>query len=108
MSRKDQQDKISNEMRSTKVLPVSIAILQLLSLAHLYYSYKYGSSQFPVAFIELNILALVNLPIFIMALIYANKSKQKSAIWLMPATLAFIVVLLLTICYIVMLADKYD
>ncbi len=52
-------------MNKWKILPTCIILIQLVSLWHLYYTYKYGSSQIPAALIELSILAIGNILVLV-------------------------------------------
>ena len=64
-------------MNKLTIIPCVIAFLQLISLGHLYYIHKYRSTQFPADLIELNILAILNIGVLILAyFLYFNSEKK--------------------------------
>jgi len=95
-------------MKNHTYLPILIAVMQIISCGHLYYNYIHESSQIPVAFIELNILSLANILVLVIIAIVYFKIKHAGSLWLIPAIIAIMVVLLLLFSYIVMLMYKYD
>ena len=94
-------------MNKSTFLPLIIILFQIISSIHLYYSYRYNNSHIPVALIELNILAIVNLIILIISYFFYFKVENKESLWLIPISLAGLIILILVIVYIIMFAYKY-
>jgi|LakMenE18May11ns_1017448.scaffolds.fasta_scaffold7590917_1 hypothetical protein len=94
-------------MNKLMVFPIIITVIQLISFGHLYYIHKHGSGQFPADFIELNILAICNVGVLILAYFLYFKADIKLNIWLVPILLATITILLLLVTYVIMWANKY-
>lgn len=90
-----------------KIFPGIIILIQLISLGHLYYTYKYGSTQIPAAFIELNILAVFNIVILILSYFFYFNAAEKQTLWWVPVCIAAIIIIFTLICYIIMGLDKY-
>jgi hypothetical protein len=90
------------KMNKLIIFPVTITVIQLISLGHLYYVHKYGSGQFPADFIELNILAICNVGVLVLAYFFYYKANVKLIIWLVPVLLSVIVITLLLVLYAVM------
>ncbi len=88
-------------------LPATIMILQIISLAHLYYTYRYNDSHIPVALIELTILAIVNVLVVVISYFLYFKVENKEQLWLIPISLAGLTILILLIVYIIMFVYKY-
>ncbi|MCV9934257.1 hypothetical protein OIU80_18415 [Flavobacterium sp. LS1R47] len=84
------------------IFPIIIAVVQLVSFGHLYYIHKHGSGQFPADFIELNILAICNIGVLILAYFFYFKVDVKLSIWLVPILLSAITIALLIVLYIIM------
>lgn len=88
------------------IIPSAITLIQLLSLIHLYYTFKYGSSHIPMVFIELNIIAICNIPVLALGCFLYVKSENKMRIWWVPIALAIAVILTLLISYLIMFVNK--
>ncbi|SHF34210.1 hypothetical protein SAMN04488522_102905 [Pedobacter caeni] len=88
------------------IVPSAIALIQLLSLIHLYYTFKYGSSHIPMVFIELNIMAVCNMPVLVLGYFLHVKSANKMRIWWVPIALAVAVIVVLLITYLIMFVNK--
>ncbi|PWN71278.1 hypothetical protein C1631_001250 [Chryseobacterium phosphatilyticum] len=94
-------------MNKLQIFPVTIIVLQLISLGHLYYTYKYGSTQIPAAFIELNILAVLNIVVLILSYFFYFNTPEKQGLWWLPITISVLIIVFTLICYIIMGIDKY-
>jgi drug/metabolite transporter (DMT)-like permease len=94
-------------MNKLMIFPIIIAIIQIASFGHLYYIHKHGSGQFPADFIELNILAVCNIGVLILAYFFYFKADIKLNIWLVPILLSTIIIALLLVIYIIMGINKY-
>lgn len=94
-------------MNKLQIFPIIIIAIQLISLGHLYYTYKYGSTQIPAAFIELNILAAANIIILILSYFFYFNATEKQSLWWVPVSISAIVIVFTLICYIIMWIDKY-
>ncbi|MXO05633.1 hypothetical protein [Flavobacterium sp. HBTb2-11-1] len=89
------------------IFPIIITIIQLISFGHLYYIHKHGSGRFPADFIELNILAVCNIGVLILAYFLYYKAEIKLNIWLAPILFALITILLLFGIYVIMWINEY-
>ncbi len=89
------------------IIPILIIFGQVLSIMHLYNTYKHGSGQIPAAFIELNILGVFNIIILIIAYFCYFKSDNKLNLWYVPIGIASLTIFVLLITYVVMLVSKY-
>lgn len=89
------------------IIIIIITVIQLVSFWHLNYIHKYGSGQFPADFIELNILAICNIGVLILAYFFYFKADSKLSVWLIPILLSFVTISLLLIIYIIMWINKY-
>ena len=85
-----------------KILPLSLFVLQCISIIHLYYTYKTEHSHVPVTFIELNIIVFVNIVILIVIYIFIHKIKVES-LWILPLCTALLLSLVLLYNYLRML-----
>jgi len=90
-----------------KILPTCIILIQLVSLWHLYYTYKYGSSQIPAALIELSILAIGNILVLVAFYFFYFKTVKKQILWWTPISVAVLVLSFTLICYFMMVANRY-
>ncbi|KAF2081608.1 hypothetical protein [Flavobacterium sharifuzzamanii] len=95
-------------MNKLIIFPIIITVIQLISFGHLYYTHKQGSGQYPADFIELNILAICNIGVLILAYFLYFKADVKLSIWLAPILLAIITIVLLLGIYIIMWINKYN
>lgn len=84
------------------IFPIIIVVVQLGSFGHLYYIHKHGSGQFPADFIELNILAICNIGVLILAYFFYFKADIKLSMWLVPILFSAITITLLIVLYIIM------
>ena len=89
-------------MNKSMIFPIIIAVVQLGSFWHLYYIHKHGSGQFPADFIELNILAICNIGVLILAYFFYFKADIKLSMWLVPILFSAITITLLIVLYIIM------
>ncbi|UIR56785.1 hypothetical protein LZQ00_02965 [Sphingobacterium sp. SRCM116780] len=94
-------------MEKLKAVPAVIIVIQLISIIHLFYTYRYEDSHIPVAFIELNILAVINLAVVILTYFTFFRARQKNMIWWVVITLALIVIATTGLTLFIMLLDKY-
>ncbi len=94
-------------MNKLTIIPCLIAFLQLISLGHLYYMHKYRSTQFPADLIELNILAILNIGILILAYFLYFNSEKKTGFWLIPIVISVLVIISLLLVYLWMGINKY-
>lgn len=94
-------------MNRIRIFPIIITVIQLISIGHLYYIHKHGSRQFPADFIELNILAICNIGVLILAYFFYFKADDKLSIWLVPILISAITILTLLVSYVIMWIDKY-
>lgn len=94
-------------MNKLQIFPIIIIALQLISLGHLYYTYKYGSEQIPAAFIELNILAVLNIVVLILSYFFYFNTSDKQQLWWLSISISTIIIVFTLICYIIMWIDKY-
>jgi len=85
-----------------KVLPILIFLLQVISIVHLYTVYKTENAHVPMAFIELNIIVLINIVIFICIYFFLHKFQLRS-VWSIPLIIFFLLMLMLSIFYIWMI-----
>lgn len=65
-------------------------------------------SHIPVAFMELNLLAIINGIILIFSYFSYLKSGKKQNLWLLPIGLAGVTIMMLLTCYLVMGINKYQ
>jgi len=95
-------------MQSSKKMnkPIIITIIQLVSFGHLYYIHKYGSAQFPADFIELNILAICNVGVLVLAYFFYFKVDNKLNLCLIPILLSVTTIVILIVLYILMWINK--
>ena len=94
-------------MNKLTLIPLMIAFMQLISLGHLYYTYKNKSGQIPSAFIELNILAILNIGVLILAYFLYFHSEKKTNLWLIPLIISGLIIISLIFGYLWMLLNKY-
>jgi hypothetical protein len=94
-------------MNKLMIIPFLITSAQIISIIHLYYTFKNNSTQIPAAFIELNILAFLNAIVLILAYFLYFKSENKLNLWYVPISIAIATILSLLIVYIVMFISKY-
>lgn len=90
------------------ILPIIMIILQLAGISHVWYTYSYKDGQIPQSFIELNILALFSIGVLVLFRFTYYKASKKAGLWLLPISISFLVILVLTISYILMGIDKYS
>ena len=96
-----------NKVNKLIIAPIVIIAAQLTGVIHLFYTYRYKDSHIPIAFIELNILALLNFFILIIAYLSYFRTRQKLKIWWAVVALSLIIIAILVIVYTMMLIDKY-
>lgn len=89
-------------MNKSMIFPIIITVVQLGSFGHLYYVHKHESGQFPADFIELNILAICNIGVLILAYFFYFKADIKLGIWLVPILFSVITITLLIVLYMIM------
>lgn len=95
-------------MGINNIFPIIIIILQLAGISHVWYTYLYKDGQIPQSFIELNILALFNIGILVLFRFASYKPSKKAGLWLLPISISFLVILVITISYILMGIAKYS
>jgi len=81
-------------------IPIIILIIQIISFIHLYMTYKKENAHVPEAFIELNILAILNVIVLIIAYFLFYKVDVKIVFWWIPIFLSVSTITLLLILYI--------
>ena len=94
-------------MNKLTIIPCVIAFLQLISLGHLYYIHKYRSTQFPADLIELNIFAILNIGVLILAYFLYFNSEKKTGLWLIPIVISVLIIVSLLLGYLWMWINKY-
>ncbi|KIC03693.1 hypothetical protein OA88_02780 [Flavobacterium sp. JRM] len=94
-------------MSRTKIIPAIVVFMQLIGFIHLYLTCKNDNSHIPADFIELNILAVCNIGVLILAYFFYFKADIKLNIWLVPILLSTITIALLLVIYIIMGINKY-
>ncbi|MCZ4244130.1 hypothetical protein [Pedobacter punctiformis] len=95
-------------MKRIIVVPFILITLQIISIVHLLYTYQYGDSHIPAAFIELNILSLTSFLMSIIAYFSYLKTGRKVKVWLVVIALSLLVIIALIIVYAIMLTNKYQ
>lgn len=93
---------------SKALIPVIITVTQIASLIHLWYVYTYMEGHVPVAFMYLNLLALINGIILIFSYFSYSKNGKKQKLWLLPIGLAGVTIIMLITCYLVAGINKYQ
>ncbi|MBP2616462.1 hypothetical protein [Chryseobacterium jejuense] len=94
-------------MGTINIIPIIITILQLAGISHVWYTYLYEDGQIPKSFIELNILAVFSICVWVFFRWKYFKPGKKTGLWLLPISISFLIILVLTIFYILMGIDKY-
>jgi hypothetical protein len=86
---------------TSSYLPIIVFVLQILSVIHLSYTSRTSNSHIPAAFIELNIIVVIN--IIVLFLIYFLIPKFSfSSIWGGPYLLGLILLIVLLYKYFLM------
>lgn len=94
-------------MGTINIIPILITILQLAGISRVWYTYLYEDGQIPKSFIEFNILALLSICVLILFRFKYFNPRKKTGLWLLPISISFLIILVLTIVYILMGIDKY-
>ena len=95
-------------MNKNKILPILISIAQIISFGHLYYVNKYGNSHIPIALIESTILSLFNILLLIGIYFFVQKTGRKIELWIIPISLAVLMLTTVLLVYSTMFINKYN
>lgn len=94
-------------MNRKATIPTTIFILQIPGITYLLYEYKFGNSHIPIAFILLNILAIISACMLIFSWFFYFKANKKLMIWKAVIGISAAIILVLMGIYIWMGFDKY-
>lgn len=94
-------------MSKLRSIPIIISVLQIISFMHLYFTYKNENAHVPIAFIELNILAIINVIVLITAYFMFYKVEEKLVFWRISILFAIIIITLLLILYVRMFFGNF-
>ena len=95
-------------MNKKAIIPTTILILQFFCIFYLLYQHKFGRSHIPVAFIGLNIFAIISVFILISSWFFYFKATDKLLMWKVIIGIAVASIFAVTVSYILMALGKYE
>jgi peptidoglycan biosynthesis protein MviN/MurJ (putative lipid II flippase) len=95
-------------MNKNIILPILISVTQITSFGHLYYVNKYGNSHIPITLIESTILSLFNILLLMGIYFFVYRTEHKIELWIIPISLAVLMILIVLIVYLIMFVNKYN